>query len=55
MPDEQEEKKYREVMADFWQQLEEAFVAIARASGGYPYGTDVAEAHDFKSIEAAKK
>lgn len=29
------------------------FVAIDRASGGYPYSTDITNAHDFKTPQKA--
>lgn len=31
----------------------EKFVALDTASGGYPYGTTIDNAHDFKTVEAA--
>jgi hypothetical protein len=36
--------------------VEKAYVDLDGPSGGYPYGvTDVLKAHDFGSIDAAKK
>lgn len=33
----------------------EQFVDLDRASGGYPYGTSINNAHDFKTVEEAIK
>lgn len=33
----------------------EQFVALDRASGGYPYAAAIGNAHDFKTVEDAQK